>query len=120
LGTGLDRRCQYVPIRWIRELESFDEGFVSGDQADGDQALPDRLVHQLPEAVKLALAEASERREPGGNSGVDMTADVRAGLRSVGVRGIRLADHRIGAPPAVSESEVQVTVVIVGDSVPGS
>jgi hypothetical protein len=31
LGTGLDRRCQHVPVGWIRELESFDEGFVSGD-----------------------------------------------------------------------------------------
>ena len=36
------------------------------------------------------------------------------------VADIRLADHRIGAPLAVSEPEVQVTVVIVGDSVPGS
>ena len=48
LGTGLDRRCQHVPVGWIRELESFDEGLVPGDQA-----VPDRSVHQLPEAIEL-------------------------------------------------------------------
>jgi len=48
LTVRLDRRCQHVPVAWIRELESFDEGFVSGDEA-----VPDRLVHQLPKAVKL-------------------------------------------------------------------
>ena len=48
LGTGLDRSCQHVPVGWIRELESFDEGFVPGDEA-----VLDRLVHQLTKAVKL-------------------------------------------------------------------
>jgi hypothetical protein len=31
LGTGLYRRGQYVPVGWIRELESLDEGFVPRD-----------------------------------------------------------------------------------------
>jgi len=48
LGTGLDRRCQHVPVGWIRELKSFNEGLVPGDQA-----VPDRSVHRLPEAIEL-------------------------------------------------------------------
>ena len=40
LAAGLDRRCQHLPAGWIRELESFGEGFVTGDQA-----VPDCLVH---------------------------------------------------------------------------
>ena len=48
LRTGLDRRGQHVPVSWIGEFEPFDEGFVSGDEA-----VSDRLVHQLAKAVKL-------------------------------------------------------------------
>jgi hypothetical protein len=36
LRTGLDRRCQHVPVGWVRELESF---------VPGDKAVPHRLVH---------------------------------------------------------------------------
>lgn len=48
LGTGLDGRRQHVPVGWIRELESLDEGFVPGDQA-----VPDGSVYQLPKAIEL-------------------------------------------------------------------
>ena len=37
LSTGLDRRCQHVPVAWIRELEPFDERFVPGDEAVSDR-----------------------------------------------------------------------------------
>lgn len=41
LSTGLDCRCQHVPVGWIREFESLDKvrSFVSGDEA-----VPDRQV----------------------------------------------------------------------------
>jgi hypothetical protein len=47
LSTGPDRRCQHVPVAWIGEHESFAEGSVPVNKA-----VPDRLVHQLPEAVQ--------------------------------------------------------------------
>jgi len=59
LGTGLDGRRQHVPVGWIRELESLDEGLVPGDQAVPDGSVP----RSSPRATCAPAKASSEQPE---------------------------------------------------------
>jgi hypothetical protein len=62
LSTGLDCRCQHVPLGWIWELESLDK--VRGSYPETRQSLTARYLAALPSLTRVASRAPSKLRPP--------------------------------------------------------
>lgn len=64
LSTGLDCRCQHVPVGWIRELESLDK--VRGSYPETRQSLTATASYlaALPSLTRVASRAPSKLRPP--------------------------------------------------------
>jgi hypothetical protein len=62
LSTGLDCRCQHVPVGWIREFESLDKVRVSYPETR--RSLTARYLAALPSLTRVASRAPSKLRPP--------------------------------------------------------